>query len=34
VTCPVGIHVKSVADALEGQPADVFWKKFAREVTK
>jgi sulfhydrogenase subunit beta (sulfur reductase) len=34
VTCPVGIHVKSVADALEGQAADVFWKKFAGEVSK
>jgi sulfhydrogenase subunit beta (sulfur reductase) len=34
VTCPVGIHVKSVADALEGQAVDVFWKKFAGEVSK
>ncbi len=34
VTCPVQIHVKSVADVLEGQSSDVFWKKFAREVSK
>lgn len=34
VTCPVQIHVKSVADALEGHPVDAFWKKFAQEVSK
>jgi sulfhydrogenase subunit beta (sulfur reductase) len=34
VTCPVDINVKSVSDALEGQPVDAFWKKFAGEVSK
>jgi len=34
VTCPVEIHVKSVADALEGHPVDAFWKKFSEEVSK
>ncbi|MFZ2053440.1 MAG: 4Fe-4S dicluster domain-containing protein [Candidatus Aminicenantales bacterium] len=34
VTCPVQINVQSVADALEGQPVDAFWKKFAGEVSK
>ncbi|HUU38760.1 MAG TPA: 4Fe-4S dicluster domain-containing protein [Candidatus Desulfaltia sp.] len=34
VTCPVQIHIKSVTDALEGHPVEVFWKKFAGEVSK
>jgi sulfhydrogenase subunit beta (sulfur reductase) len=34
VTCPVQIHIKSVADALEGHPVEAFWKKFAQEVSK
>ncbi len=33
VTCPVGINVKSIADALEGKPVDAFWSRFSSEVT-
>lgn len=32
VTCPVGINVKSVADALEGKPVAAFWAKHSSEV--
>jgi sulfhydrogenase subunit beta (sulfur reductase) len=33
-TCPVGIIVKTIARALEGEEVDAFWKKMSREVTK
>jgi sulfhydrogenase subunit beta (sulfur reductase) len=32
VTCPVGISVKSIADALEGRPVDAFWNTSSMEA--
>jgi len=34
VTCPVGINVKTVAKALEGEVVDAFWNRLSKEVTK
>ncbi|MBU1187059.1 MAG: 4Fe-4S dicluster domain-containing protein [Acidobacteria bacterium] len=33
-TCPVGINVKTVAGALDGEEVDAFWSRYANEVTK
>ncbi len=33
-TCPVGINVKSVAKALDGEDVDVFWNRLSKEVRK
>lgn len=34
ITCPVGINVKSVAKALDGEDVDVFWNRLSKEVRK
>lgn len=33
VTCPVGINVKTISQALEGEEVDAFWKRYSQEVT-
>jgi len=32
VTCPVDINVKTVAQSLQGQKVDAFWKRLSQEV--
>ncbi|MCJ7682448.1 MAG: 4Fe-4S dicluster domain-containing protein, partial [Candidatus Aminicenantes bacterium] len=33
-TCPVGINVETVANALDGEEVNTFWSRYANEVIK